>query len=99
MKYMGVEIMEKAKLSELEYSDLVTEACAMGIAEGVSYSRGGKNYRQYLEGMSARLNPDNLKEIRPVFHTMRKVDKDVWVYIGKCFAGDEVERGVDLGTV
>lgn len=97
MKYMGVEIMQKAKLSELSYSDLVDDKTAESIADGVKFEKDGMVYKQMIEGMAARLNPENLKEIKPVFPTLRKVTENVWFYCGKCFAGEGVERGVDLG--
>lgn len=97
MKYMGVEIMQKAKLSELSYSDLVDDKTAENIADGVKFEKDGVLYKQMIEGMAARLNPENLKEIKPVFPTLRKVTDNVWFFCGKCFAGEGVERGVDLG--
>ena len=97
MKYMGIEIMKKAKLSDLEYSDLIDDQTAETIAEGVVFDKDGIVYKQMIDGMAARLNPENLKEIKPVFPTLRKVADNVWFYCGKCFAGEGVERGVDLG--
>lgn len=99
MKYMGIEIMRRAKLSELDYSDLVDDYTAENIADGVKFEKNGVIYKQMVEGMAARLNPDDLKEIKPVFPTLKKVSDNVWFYCGKCFAGEGVERGIDLGRI
>lgn len=96
MKILGHRARESFTLEDLKPYDFVTDKA---LAEYFDQTAGlrNNNYRQFFRDAGHRIDTtDEDLTVKTVHHTFKKLDGGAWCYIGKCFAGETVERGLDF---
>ncbi len=75
----------------LSVGDYVSEKIANYVFNCMQPACDRSSCLQLGEPYSTRID-ENGKD-KSVYHTLKKVDEGIWMYCGKCFRGESVERG------
>ncbi len=86
-------------LSSAQIGDYVEQAVVVDAMDCLPPACMGSRCSQMGEPCGERADPDT-GEWRMTYHTFKKVGAsgpdEVWQYCGRCFCGENVERGVPL---